>query len=175
MRTKKYIGKFLSIKYADRETPFCGFVLDYNDHWTLMKYSPFDYEMDGYILLRHHNIQGFQRTAEERFKEKLIVLKGENKPTIDLFPLGDLQQILEYLSATFGVFSFDLRETEDACYLGKLHSFGEKTFTINYLNPKGVWLKRMKFKEKDVRTIQFDTNYINTLHLYACHRVDTKK
>jgi len=43
MNRRKYIGKLISIRYNDRPTPIFGFVIDYNDEWTLLRYNPTDY------------------------------------------------------------------------------------------------------------------------------------
>ena len=47
MTMKKYIGQLMSIKYTDRPTAIKGFVIDYNDGWTLLEYNPVDYVIDG--------------------------------------------------------------------------------------------------------------------------------
>ena len=166
MTRKKHIGQLISIKYTDRPTPICGFVITYNDDWTLMKYNPVDYITDGYIILRHKNIEGFRRDASEKFKEKVITLKRQHLSGITDFPLTDLKTILSTLTKRYGIFQFDLK-TEKACYLGKLKSLTQSKLTIDYLNPKGLWTKEMHFRPADVRTIEFDTDYINSLKLVS--------
>jgi hypothetical protein len=169
MTRKKHIGQLVSIKYSDRPTPISGFVIDYDHDWTLLKYNPFDYIIDGYIILRHKNIEGFQRTANEKFREKVIMLKKQHLPDFSDFPLTDLETILSSLTKKYGIFQFDLK-TEKACYLGKLKSFTKSKLTIDYLNPRGLWTKQMHFRPNDVRTIEFDTDYINSLKLISTKR-----
>ena len=94
MNTKKYIGQLISIKYTDRPTPIFGFVIDYNDDWTLMKYNPVDYIIDGFIIVRHKNIEGFRRSTIEKFKEKVITLKRQHLSDIKNFPLTNLETML---------------------------------------------------------------------------------
>lgn len=166
MTKKKYIGQLVSIKYNDRPTPIFGFVIDYNAEWTLLKYNPFDYIIDGYIILRHKNIEGYRREAKEKFKEKVIILKKQHLPDIPDLPLTDLETILSSLTKKYGIFQFDLK-TEKACYLGKLKSLTTSKLTIDYLNPKGLWTKQMQFRPNDIRTIEFDTDYINSLKLVS--------
>ena len=143
MTKKKYIGQLVSIKYSDRPTSIFGFVIAYNDDWTLLKYNPFDYIVDGYIILRHKNIEGFRRDAKEKFREKVIMLKKQHLPDFSDFPLTDLETILTSLTKKYGIFQFDLK-TEKACYLGKL-----------------------KLLTKSKLTIEFDTDYINSLKLIS--------
>ena len=166
MNKKKYIGQLVSIKYSDRPTPISGFVIDYNDEWTLLKYNPVDYVIDGYIILRHKNIEGFRRDAEEKFREKVIMLKKQHLPGITDQPLTDLETILSSLTKRYGIFQLDLK-TEKSCYLGKFKSFTKRKLTIDYLNPKGLWTKQMQFRPNDIRTIEFDTDYINSLKLVS--------
>lgn len=166
MNKKKYIGQLVSIKYSDRPTPISGFVIDYNDQWTLLKYNLVDYVIDGYIILRHKNIVGFRRDAKEKFREKVIMLKKQHLPDIADLPLTDLETILSSLTKKYGIFQFELK-TEKACYLGKLKSLTTSKLTIDYLNPKGRWTKQMQFRPNDIRTIEFDTDYINSLKLVS--------
>ena len=166
MTKKKYIGQLVSIKYSDRPTSIFGFVIDYNDDWTLLKYNPVDYIVDGYIILRHKNIEGFRRDANEKFREKVIMLKKQPLPDLSEFPLTNLETILSSLTKKYGIFQFELK-TEKACYLGKLKSLAKGKLTIDYLNPKGIWTKQMQFRPNDIRTIEFDTDYINSLKLVS--------
>ena len=166
MDKKKYIGQLVSIKYTDRPTPFFGFVVDYNDDWTLLKLNSSDYLIDGYVILKHKNIEGFKIDTNVKFKEKVIKLKGENLPIVKNFPLTDLETILSYLTKEYGVFAFFLK-SEKSCYLGKLKTYSRNLLTIDYLNPKGLWTKRMDFRPNDIRTIEFDTDYINSLKLVS--------
>ena len=129
-----------------------------------MKLNPCDYCIDGYVILRHKNIDRFKRDDMVRFKEKVIMLKGDHLPVVKKFPLSDLQTILSYITKNYGVFAFYLK-SENSCYLGKLHSFTTNKLTIEYLNPKALWTKKMEFRPGDIRTIEFDTDYINSLKL----------
>jgi len=166
MKKKKFIGKLISIKYTDRETPYYGFVIDYNDDWTLMKYNYTDYEMDGYVILRHKNIDGYRRSETERFREKIIKLKGQQSTEKEIIPITDLKTILSYLTKKFGIFLFYLK-SEKRCYVGKLSSLNSNALIIDYMDPKGKWAKQMTFRPGDIRTIEFSTDYINSLKLFS--------
>lgn len=47
----------------------------------------------------------------------------------------------------------------------KLKSIDEKSLVIDDLTTKGKWDGQMTFKTKDIRVIEFDTDYINSLKL----------
>lgn len=173
MKKKKHIGQLVSVKFTDRKTPICGYVVDYNDEWTLMKYNPVDYIIDGYIIIRHKNIEGFRRDTDEKWREKVINLKGLQPIDNDIIPLTDLETILKYLTDNFGVFQV-YTKSETACYLGRLNSIVKKELIIDNLNPKGKWEGQMKFRTADIRTIEFDTDYINSLKLVLTSK-KTKK
>jgi hypothetical protein len=137
-----------------------------------MKYNPVDYIIDGYVIFRNKNIESFCREVDEKWREKVINLKGIHidKNTI---PLKNLKTILEYLTDNFGVFQV-YTKLETICYLGKLKSINTKEFIMENLNPKGKWKGQMKFNATDIRVIEFDTDYINSLKLVSSTRKQIK-
>lgn len=173
MKKKKYIGQLISVKFTDRKIPIYGYVVDYNDNWTLMKYNPVDYIIDGYIIFRHKNIEGFRRYMDEKWREKVINLKGLQPTEKDIIPLTDLETILKYLTDNFGVFQV-YTKSETACYLGRLISIDNEELVMDDLNPKGKWDGQIKFRTRDIRVIEFDTDYINSLKLVSTTKT-TKK
>lgn len=166
MKKKKHIGQFVSVKLKDRKTRIYGYVVDYNNDWTLMKYNPVDYIIDGYIIFRYKKIEAFRRTTEEKWREKVINLKGLHPTDKDMIPLTDLETILKYLTDNFGVFQV-YTKSETACYLGRLKSIDNKKLIMDNLNPKGKWDGQMKFRVQDISVIEFDTDYINSLKLVS--------
>jgi len=138
-----------------------------------MKYNPFDYIIDGYIIFRHKNIEGFRRDTEEKWREKVINLKGLQPTDKDIIPLADIETILKYLTDNFGVFQV-YTKSETAFYLGRLKYVDKKELVMDDLNPKGKWEGQMKFRTGDIRVIEFDTDYINSLKLVSTTK-KTKK
>lgn len=163
----------VSIKFRNRKTPIHGFVVDYTDDWTFMKYNPVDYVIDGYILVRNKYVEGIRRDADEKWREKVIRLKGLQPTDKDILPLTDLESILKYLTAHFGVFQL-YTKSENACYLGRLHSIDHQELVMDDLNPKGKWDGQIKFSTGDIRVIEFDTDYINSLKLVSAARKEKK-
>ena len=166
MKKKKHIGQLVSVKFTDRKTPIYGYVVDYNVDWTLMKYNPVDYIIDDYIIFRHKNIEDFRRDTDEKWREKVINLKGLQPTEKEIIPLIDLETILKYLTDNFGVFQV-YTKSETACYLGRLKSINKKELVMDDLNPKGEWEGQMKFRTREFRVIEFDTDYINSLKLVS--------
>jgi hypothetical protein len=55
-----------------------------------------------------------------------------------------------------------------ACWLGKVKKIKGAELKIDYLNPKGIWSSSMPtYKLGNIRTIEFDTDYVNSLKLIA--------
>lgn len=131
-----------------------------------MEYNPVDYVIDGYTILRHKNIEGFRRDSHEKWREKVINLKGLKPTNKEIIPLTDLETILKYLTENFGVFQV-YTKSEAACYLGRLKSIDKKELIMDNLNPKGKWDGQIKFRTIDIRVIEFDTDYINSLKLVS--------
>lgn len=170
MTKKKHIRELVSVKFTDRKDVIRGYVIDYNDDWTLMKYNPVDYVIDGYIIFKHKNIDGFHRDSEEKWIEKVINLKGLQPTDKEIIPLTDLETILKYLTNNHSVFQF-YTKSDKACYLGRLKSIDGKELTIDNLNTKGKWDGEIKFKSGSVRVIEFDTDYINSLKLVSLSKI----
>lgn len=166
MKKKKYIGKLISVKFTDRKKTVDGYVIDYNDDWTLMKYNPVDYIMDGYVIFSNKNIEGFRRDTEEKWREKVINLKGLQSIENENVPLNDLPKILKFLTDNFGLFLVYTKK-ENVCYLCRLRSINNNELVLDCLSPKGKWDGELKFKTGDIRKIEFNTDYINSLKLVS--------
>ncbi|MDQ3109360.1 MAG: hypothetical protein M3R17_05655 [Bacteroidota bacterium] len=166
MKKKKHIGELISVKFKDRKNPAYGFVIDYNEEWTLLKYNTVDFLLDGYLIFRHKNIEGIRRNEEEKFIEKVIKLKGLAPSQKETIPLTDIGTILKFLTKKFGVFQF-YTKSEKACYLGRVNTIDDKNLVLDFLNPKGKWDGKMEFRLNEIREIEFDTDYINSLKLIS--------
>ena len=166
MGKKKYIKQVISIKFIDRKEVIFGYVIDYNEDWILMKNNPVDYIIDGYIIVRKENIESLNRDIEEKWKEKIIKLKGLEPTDKDIIPISDLETILKYLTDKFGIFQIQ-DKSEDTCYLGRLKSIDNKNLIIDDLDTKGNWEGQMTFTPTEIRIIEFDTDYVNSLKLVS--------
>lgn len=160
-------GKYFSFRfnYVNEVTTYSGYLLDFNADWVLLKYNPCDYQADGYILLRKKNISHYKRENKERFTEKILNLKGHQPKANETIPISDIKSIVNYLTAKYGVFQFDMR-SNSVCWLGKVKKITGQNLDLHYLTPRGKWNNKMRqFPMGSIRTIQFDTDYINSLML----------
>ena|SRR5688572_18433455 len=161
---KDFRGQLIRLKFRDQK-PIDGIVIDYDDDWMLLKSNPTDYIIDGYAIVKNQNIRDIVRGDEEKWREKVIKLK-KTKTLKSKIPLDSLESILKALTKKFEIFTLYIKE-DDVCWLGKLKSIDEKSLVIDDLTTKGKWDGQMTFKTKDIRVIEFDTDYINSLKLVS--------
>lgn len=164
MKKKKHIGQLVSVHFSDRKTPIYGYVIDYSDDWTLLKHNPVDFIVDGYVIVRHKNVAEIRRSKEEKWKEQVMNLKGLKPTGNEHVPLTNLETILQHLTEKAGVFQL-YTKSEKACYLGRLHSMDAKVLVLDNLNTKGQWDGQITFKPGEIRVVEFDTDYSNSLML----------
>jgi hypothetical protein len=162
---KEYLGKFVTFKYRNRKNYISGFLIDLNDDWTLIKYNPVDYLIDGYMLLKTNYIIKYKRDDDDKFKENVLYAKGMEPTDADKFSLTNIYETLKLVSDKFGAFDIEKKD-ENACYIGKLIKFDKKKIIMQMIDPDAEWSDTGKFSLKKIRTIQFDTDYINSLLLY---------
>ncbi|PCJ63621.1 MAG: hypothetical protein COA58_15910 [Bacteroidetes bacterium] len=176
MNKKKHIGQIVSFRfeYVNKIEIYRGYIIDYNDDWTLLKYNTVDYIIDGYIILRNKFILSYRLDEEERFYKKVLKLKGESVLPADKIPIDTIQSILNHLTAKFGTFQFDSKSNLYS-YIGKVKSIKKNNLTIDSLSPKGVWAETQDYKLGNIRTIQYDTDYLNSLLLVANQKKKNKK
>ncbi len=146
--------------------PINGIVLDFNKDWILIKSNPVDYIIDGYFIIKNKNIIGVERGESEKWKDKIIKLKGFKATNKMRIPLDNLEKILKVLTNKFEIFTLYTKD-DSICWLGRLKTINEKKLIIDDLNTKGQWNGQIDFKLNEIRVIEFDTDYINSLKLVS--------
>jgi hypothetical protein len=166
-KSKSIIGSYLSFKVRDWKDPIKGFLVDYNDEWILILNNPQDYIIDGYILLRFNYYARIdnRNLLKDALTEKILTLKGFPIKTLPI-PIDDLKTILSSISKKYGVFAFH-RKPQYKFRVGKLKSLDKKQLVIDALDPDAEWIGTNQFRPSDIRTIEFDTDYLNSLMIVA--------
>lgn len=162
---EKYIGKLVKVSFKGKD-PVDGLVLDYSDEWVLMKRNSMDYVIDGYAIVKRKSITAVERGEREKFKEKIIKLKGSGGVKKMGIPLDNLETILRKLTSEFKVFTLYGRG-DTACWLGRFVEINDKTLVIEYLTTRAIWSGQMNLKVSEIRIIEFDDDYTNSLKLVA--------
>ena len=160
---KKYIGKLVRLNFTDID-PINGILIDFNEDWILIQSNPVDYIIDGYFVISKKNLKTVEYSKNEKWKEKVIILKNIRVPIKAKISLDNIEIIFKTLNKRYGVFTIFKKEN-NVCWLGGLRSIDDKFLTINDLNPKGQWKGEVKFKINKIRVIEYDTDYINSLKL----------
>ena len=162
---ENFKGKFMSFRYRDRKDIISGYLIDFNENLTLIKQNPVDYVIDGYMLLKTNKILKYKRDDFEEFREKVLFVKGLMPANEDFIPLTDIRETLRLISDRFGAILIKNKD-DSVCYIGKLIRTTTEYVEIQEIDPEAIWLGNEKFKFNSIRTIEFDTDYINSLLLY---------
>jgi hypothetical protein len=160
---KEYTNRYIKINFTDRE-PIAGLIQDFSDDWLLMRRVPVDYVIDGYALVRNKNIKEAVRSDEERWTEKVLRLKVSRNPRRPSIPLDSIETILKALTKKYEVFTLWTKK-KNTCWLGRLRTIKGNQLTIDYLTTEAKWLGKKIFKPNEIRVIEFDNDYINSLKL----------
>ncbi|MGL2994078.1 hypothetical protein [Flavobacterium sp. TSSA_36] len=161
---KKYLGQLISIEFEDLKEVFTGFLIDYSEEWILLRKNPVDFILDGFMLLKHKKVKTIHRDEDHEFTEKVIRLKGEKTTTDKIIPIQDLASIVAFLDENYGVFQIAKKSTRTA-YLGKLIALSKDELILDFLDTVGEFGGELSFKPEKIRTIEFDTDYINSIQL----------
>jgi hypothetical protein len=158
-------GKFVSFKYRDRKDIISGYLIDYNNDWTLIKCNPVDYIIDGYLILKTKKILKYRRDDYEKFREKVLIAKRIIPSDNDIFPITDISETLQLISKRFGAFKIEKKD-ETVCFVGRFLKMTKENLIIQGIDKYAKWLESEKYKLKSIRTIEFDSDYINSLITY---------
>ncbi len=163
---KNLIGKFVSFKYRDRKDLISGYLIDYNNDWTLIKYNIADYVIDGYMILKTDWILKYKRDDYEEFREKVLKVKNLLPTEEDIFPITDLSETLQLISERYGAFKIEKKD-DTVCFIGRLVKVTKQNLIIQEIDAKAKWSETVKHKLKSIRIIEFDIDYVNSLILYS--------
>ena len=162
---RKFTGRLISLSFKDIE-PIKGILLDYDDDWILLRSNPVDFILDGYCVVANRNLKKLR--LGEKWTESVLKLKG--RPTLkSKIPVNSLESMLRILTKKYGVFALRTKK-RGSCWLGKLKSIDDKSLVIDDFTPRARWDGHKKFKVKDIRAVEFDTEYINSLKLVLTNR-----
>lgn len=159
---KKWIGQVNKVKFRDMQ-PIDGVIVDYDADWMLMR-SVIDYRIDGYVIFNRKGIKDFSRTEREKWTEKVLKQKYGRLPKAPKVPLKNLESILTFLTKKYGVFTLRSKDP-DVCWLGRLKSIDSKKMFIEDFTTRAKWNGEFQFKVSEIRAIEFDNDYINSLKM----------
>lgn len=171
---KKYKESLISLKLKSRRMPVDGIVIDYDKDWTLLKYNPVDYVLDGYILVNNKKVKGFQRSQEELFKEKIIKLKTITLMNTNASAIFNLESIVAMLVSRNDLLQIETSSESVTC-VGYASLINEESILLSSVNPNGKKGSKRSIPINEIRTIQYENDYLTSLKLYIEHMKSKKK
>jgi len=161
---EKYLRQLISIEFEDKKEIFSGFLIDWTENWILLKNNPVDFIIDGYTILKNKNVKAIIQNEDHEFTTRVIKLKGLKTSADEIVPLKDISSIIYFLASHYEIFQIATKSNK-AVYLGKLLEINDDEIQIDFLGTEGQFEGEMSFKQKKIRVIEFDTDYINSLKL----------
>ena len=142
-----------------------GFVLDYSESLTLLNVLDYDFYLNGFTVVRNSDITSYRAyDKDDYFLNMALRLKGikpRRKPKVDL---NDWASLLQTAQKLFPLLTIH-REAiaNDVCYIGKLVSVTEKTFTLYDIDPDANWDRCYRRKLADLTKVDFGGGYEDAL------------
>jgi hypothetical protein len=164
MVKKSYINEVVSLKVKNRRTPICGVVLEYNDHWTLMKSNPVDYVIDGYMLINNKKVSAFRQDDEELFKQEILQRKGALSGISGIILSENETALFSAIQKTYGLLQFEFK-SEKICYIGSITDIQSEHITVQLVNSYARKIDAMDIPINEIVSVQFDNDYTNSLKL----------
>lgn len=178
-RIKKHIDNknLVKVNLADDEgysmINFNGIIFDQNDQYLLMS-DFYDFNYDGFVVVRKSDISEIKRTDNESFFDSIIEKEGIKEIIIqkafDLnFKLDEFPEMFSKLKELgVPVIIERLYESESKFQIGPITKVEKKKVFIDYFNAKGEYdMKPVTSKYKDITYFKLDSPYANMFFKYS--------
>ena len=153
------------VEFANWEEYTVGLLLAENDEWLLMRKLPVDYVVDGYILVAKAHIVARGVDQKRRQIARVLKLKGVTSEVPKGFSFGNTVDMLRWIEQKYKI--FQVQDEEETLFCGQFRDSDETHYRINSLSPRAelnldydMW-----FNFSELITVEFDTDYLNSLLL----------
>jgi hypothetical protein len=157
------IDGVVSIKIRGFDT-IQGIVLSKGTQWTLIKYIPNDFLVDGIAFINNKYLVGMTKTENDHFKEKVLKLKNIDFSTAFGYNLQEDEPLFSELMLEKGLIQIYLQD-KDRSYIGNILKVSNKSFRYRMLSIKAIWLKDYPINYSSVRMIHVNNDYLKSLTL----------
>ncbi len=164
MNNNELLNRVVTLKMRNGAY-FKGILLSLGSKWALLKYIPVDYVTDGYVLINTNYISTFDISEKDIFTEKIIKLKQISVELPYKLDLESPNQILDVLKENAVLIGIELKNHEKM-YVGFIKIVREKSMKVHLISKTCEWLKEETFLYNELRAIYFESDYLNSLHLY---------
>jgi hypothetical protein len=162
----EYLNQVVDFKRPKIDDEYLrGFVLDYSDSLTLLNVLDFNFYLNGFTVIRNSDITSYRTYDKGDYflnrALRLKSIKSARKPKVDL---SNWASLLLTAQKQFPLLTIH-REAiaRDICYIGKLVSVTEKTFTLYDIDPDANWDRAYRRKFADLTKVDFGGGYEDAL------------
>lgn len=157
---KKLHNKLISIKQNNNEIISWFFIQSFQS-WILLHYNPVDYVLDGYIFIPLHNIKAYKHDKDEQFKAQVIASNNKHINS----SLSERKDIFKYINKN--QITIAIEKKKGRFYVWNITKQKKKSIILQCMTSQGTQWKRRKINIKDIKSIAFDSDYINCLKIYS--------
>lgn len=161
---QKYIMELIDVKISRRPKLIRGVKIKEGNQWVLVNHNLVDYVLDGYSFINKKYIKKVVEVSKEVIDYKIIKMRYDEKIS-DSFSdllLESYQSLLSSFLNTSKLVAFEF-ESSEYCIIGVITKINEKSFRINKLSTKGIFLGEENFEFNSIRIIDIETDYLNAL------------
>jgi hypothetical protein len=162
----QYLNQVVDFKRPKLDKEYLrGFVLDYSDTLTLLNVLDSDFYLNGFTIFRNSDVTSY-RTYDDKdyFLNRALRLKSikpKRKPRVDLTNWKTLLLSAQKLFPLITIHQEAI--SNEVCYIGKLISMTEKTFTLYDINAGAEWERPYRRRLSDLTKVDFGGGYEDAL------------
>ena len=158
-------GQVYKFEVEGWEDDVIGVYLDKSTDWIMTINIPNDFMVDGHSIINKKFINNYYRSEEEVFVERVLFSKGLSYSDKPLFELrGFYEQFVEIQKKEVCIEI--LEEDSEISYIGRILEVFEDSFDMQHVGTRGSWMEIVTHSMLEIRAINFNTDYINSLTSY---------
>jgi hypothetical protein len=163
---EQYLNQVVDFKRPRIDDSYLrGFVLDYSDTLTLLNVLDSSFYLDGFTVIRNSDITEYRTYDDKDYflsrALRLKAIKPKRKPKVDL---TNWQTLLLSAQKLFPLITIRREAiSNEVCYIGKLVSMTEKTFTLFDIGTQAEWDRPYRRRLADLTKVDFGGGYEDAL------------
>ena len=164
-----------TIKRENIDTnPIHGFPVQYDSQFVLVEYE-YDFQMDGYKIIRTKDITELRQGTIEEFVENIFAKEGipHHIDTCIVNIIGGFQEFFSQFQKKDSTVIIECEACEENKFLiGKIIKIGEEYVDIICFDALGKWDEsEIRVEYQDITCITFESRYINIMSRYTVNRL----
>jgi hypothetical protein len=162
----EYLNQVVDFKRPKLDDEYLrGFVLNYSESLTLVNVLDSNFYLNGFSVIRNSDVSEYRAYDKEDYflnqALRLKSIKPARKPRVDL---SDWASVLRTAQKMFPLLTISRESiSRDVCYIGKLVSMTNKTFTLYDIDPDANWDRAYRRRFVDLTKVDFGGGYEDAL------------